>query len=155
MGDFSEHVLFGFLVATLIYFPVGDLMEVEPLTMLAAVSAVFVGSVLPDVDHRKSYVHRSVKAFTSISLGAATFLFLPLGYPQRFGLGIAATLFTYSAFSAVDLEHRGVTHSFSFCITATSGAVIVAVYSIGSAVPGLAMGAGLLSHLLLDREFKL
>lgn len=155
MGEFSEHVLFGFLVAAVLYFQLGDFLSVDATVVLASVAAVFAGSVLPDVDHRRSYVHRSARAFTSILLGALVFLLLPLTFPQRFGLGVAALLLTYSGFSLVKLEHRGLTHSLSFCVTLASLAVVAGVVSMGSAVPGLALATGLISHLVMDRELKL
>ncbi|MFB6190400.1 MAG: metal-dependent hydrolase [Candidatus Nanohaloarchaea archaeon] len=155
MGDFSEHVLFGFLVATLLYYALGEFLVVEPFTMVAATAAVFIGSVLPDIDHKKSYVHRSAKAFTSISAGLAVLALAPLTYTQRFGFSVAAVLLVYASTSSVKLRHRGLTHSASFCLALTAVVAVLGVVFSGSAVPGLALGTGMLSHLLLDREFKL
>jgi membrane-bound metal-dependent hydrolase YbcI (DUF457 family) len=155
MGDFSEHVLFGFLVATLLYYALAEFLVVEPFTMVAATVAVFIGSVLPDIDHKKSYVHRAAKAFTSISAGLAVFAFAPFTYTQRFGFSIAAVLLVYAGISSMELRHRGVTHSASFCLTLTAVVAVLGAAFSSSALPGLALGTGMLSHLLLDQEFKL
>ncbi|MFB6213331.1 MAG: metal-dependent hydrolase [Candidatus Nanohaloarchaea archaeon] len=155
MGDFSEHVLFGFLFAAVSYYFLSSWFFTTPAMMVAAVAAVFVGSVLPDIDHRKSYVHRSAKAFTSISAGISVLLFAPVDYRYRFVLAVIAVLLIYSAIAAVKLRHRGVTHSISFCLAVTAAMAVTGVYAAGSAIPGLALGTGLFSHLLLDRELKL
>lgn len=155
MGDFSEHVLFGFLVATILYYALAEFLVVEPFTMVAATVAVFIGSVLPDIDHKKSYVHRAAKAFASISTGLAVFVLAPFSYKQKFGFSIAAVLFVYAGTSSLKLRHRGVTHSGSFCLILTAVVAVLGAAFSGSAIPGLALGTGMLSHLMLDQEFKL
>lgn len=155
MGDFSEHILFGFLSASVISYIVKGLLVLQPAEALAASLAVVVGAILPDVDHKNSYVHRAVKAFTSIATGVAAVMFLPLPIHQRYVIAAMAFLGVYTSFSLVKIKHRGFTHSISFVAIVTSVAVIASTYLLYSFVPGVALGVGLLSHLVLDTEFKL
>jgi len=155
MGDFSEHILFGFLSASVISYILKGLLVLQPTEALAASLAVVVGAILPDVDHKKSYVHRAVKAFTSIATGISAVIFLQLPIHQRYVIAAMAFLAVYTSFSLVKIRHRGFTHSISFATIVTSIAVIASTYLLYSFVPGLALGVGLASHLLLDGEFKL
>lgn len=155
MGDFSEHILFGFLSASVISYILKGLLVLQPTEALAASLAVVVGAILPDVDHKKSYVHRALKAFTSIATGISAVIFLPLPIHQRYVIAAMAFLAVYTSFSLVKIRHRGFTHSISFATIVTSIAVIASTYLLYSFVPGLALGVGLASHLLLDGEFKL
>jgi len=52
MGDFSEHILFGFLSASVISYILKGLLVLQPTEALAASLAVVVGAILPDVDHK-------------------------------------------------------------------------------------------------------
>lgn len=155
MGDFSEHILFGFLSASVISYVMKGLLVLQPTEALASSLAVVVGAVLPDIDHKNSYVHRAVKAFTSISAGVAAVIFLPLPIHQRYVIAAMAFLGVYTSFSLVKIKHRGFTHSISFLAIVTSVGVIASTYLLFSFIPGLALGIGLLSHLILDTEFKL
>jgi inner membrane protein len=155
MGDFSEHILFGFLSASVISYIVKGLLVLQPVEVLAASLAVVVGAILPDIDHKNSYVHRAVKAFTSIATGIAAVIFLPLPFHQRYVIAAMGFLGVYTSFSLVKIKHRGFTHSISFAAIVTSISVIASTYFIYSFVPGIALGVGLASHLLLDGEFKL
>lgn len=155
MGDFSEHILFGFLSASVISYFVKGLLVLQPTEALAASLAVVVGAVLPDIDHKNSYVHRAVKAFTSIASGVAAVIFLPLPIHQRYVIAAMLFLAVYTSFSLVKIRHRGFTHSISFATIVTSIAVISSTLLLYSFVPGMALGIGLLSHLALDGEFKL
>lgn len=155
MGDFSEHVLFGLLVATVVAFLFQEFSSLGRIESVFSITAVFVGSVIPDIDHKKSYVHRSVKAFTSIVAGVLVIMLFPFSIHINFGFATAIFLGVYSSLSHLTVRHRGVTHTISFCVVTASITVIAAVFTFGSVTPGVAMGIGLGSHLLLDQEFKL
>jgi len=155
MGDFSEHILFGFLSASVISYILKGMLVLQPAEALAASVAVVVGAILPDVDHKKSYVHRAVKAFTSIAAGVSAVIFLPLPIHQRYVIAAMAFLAVYTSFSLVKIRHRGFTHSISFAAIVTSIGVIASTYLLYSFVPGVALGLGIASHLILDGEFKL
>lgn len=154
MGDFSEHVLFGLLTAVLIAFLTKDMFSFNPFESIASVTAVFVGSVLPDVDHKNSYVHRAVKSMVSLVAGSVAF-FLPLPVVQKYLLYITILVTVYWGIGRMKIRHRGFTHSLSFCAIVVSMAVVASVISLGSPVPGVALGVGLFSHLLLDGEIKI
>jgi inner membrane protein len=154
MGDFSEHILFGFLTAVLIAFLTKDMFSFNPFESIASVSAVFVGSVLPDIDHKNSYVHRAVKAVLSLVAASVAF-FLPLSIVQSYGLYIVILVTVYWGIGMMKIRHRGFTHSLSFLAIVASIGIILSVLSLGSPLPGVALGIGLLSHLLLDGEIKI
>ncbi|PSG99114.1 MAG: hypothetical protein BRC29_03230 [Nanohaloarchaea archaeon SW_7_43_1] len=154
MGDFSEHVLFGFLTAVLIAFLTKNMFSFNPFESVASVIAVFMGSVLPDVDHKNSYVHRAAKAVVSL-VSASVVFFLPVSVQYQYLLYVVILLSVYWSIGMMEIRHRGFTHSISFCaMTACTGAT-VSVLTLGSALPGVALGIGLLSHLILDEEFKM
>lgn len=155
MGDFYEHVLFGLLLSAVTAYLLKDVVSLTGAESVMAVIAVFVGSVLPDIDNKNAYVHRAIKAFISIVAGGMIFLLSPVSLTSRFVLGSAALLAVHLSLKLVKIKHRGVTHTISFCTTISSLAVIAGVYLFGSAVPGIALGLGLASHLVLDSEFRL
>lgn len=154
MGDFSEHVLFGLLTATGVAYLAGDLFSLTPAESAVSVLAVFVGSLIPDIDHRNSYVHRAVKSLVAIVAAAAAF-FIPAPLQLRFLVAVLAFLTVHVTVSGMKIRHRGYTHSVSFSLIVASVFTIATVLSMGSAVPGIAFGIGLFSHLVLDGEFKL
>lgn len=155
MGDFNEHVLFGFLMAAVtLYFADGFVVMSSTDTVISAV-AVFVGAVLPDIDHTNSYVHRAVKSFVCVCAGLGLFLLLPLEPSARFAVAATGFLGSYGAISSLKIRHRGFTHSISFCVIVTALVYIGGVLLLSSGLPGVAAGVGLSSHLVMDREFKL
>jgi len=155
MGDFTEHIFFGLFAGALILLFAEDFLTLAPDIATTSVMAVVIGSVLPDIDHKNSYVHRAVRAFLSLSAGALTAFLLPLQLHQRLGLGVIAFVLVFSIFYFKKIRHRGFTHSISFAVMLSSVTVISTVILLASAVPGIALGIGLLSHLVLDKEWKL
>lgn len=155
MGDFTEHILFGFLAAAVTAYILKQNVTLGVGEAITSSLAVLVGSVLPDIDHKKAYVHRAVKSFSSIGLGLATIFFLPLPVRYSFFAGVTVFLLVYLAFSVVKMRHRGFTHSFSFLAIITSISFIGGIYAFSSPAPGIAAGIGLLSHMILDGEFKI
>ena len=154
MGDFSEHILFGLLTATGIAYLAGDLFSLTLAESSVSVLSVFVGSLIPDIDHKNPYVHRAVKALIALALAGLVFL-VPADIGIRFLFAVLAFLSVHIAVSKMKIRHRGFTHSISFSLTAVSLFTIAVVISMGSAIPGIAFGIGVFSHLLLDGEFKL
>jgi inner membrane protein len=155
MGDFTEHVLFGFLTGALVSYFLKQNIALGAPEMAASTLAIVIGSVLPDIDHKNAYVHRAVKAFSSIGAGVFAVVFLPFQIHYNFVVAAAAFLAVYIGFSRIKMEHRGFTHSLSFTAIVSSLAVISSVSLFGSPAPGVATGLGVLSHLALDWEFKL
>lgn len=155
MGDFTEHVLFGFLSAAVVSYFAKDFLALQPVETLAASIAIVIGSVLPDIDHKNSYIHRATKAFLSIGLAIGAIVFLPFSIDVRFSISAGVFLLVYVSISHMRMRHRGFTHSISFCSAASAVATIVSLQLFYSPVPGLAAAVGLFSHLLLDREFKM
>lgn len=155
MGDFKEHVLFGFLTASVVSFFLKGWINLTAGEIVFSVVMLVVGSVLPDIDHKKAYVHRAAKAFASIGSSIAVLLLFPFPIHVNFVFGAASFLLVYTSISSMRITHRGFTHSFSFCTIVVSLTVIASTYLYASIAPGLAIGLGILSHLILDREFKM
>lgn len=154
MGDFSEHILFGLLTATLVGYLTKDLFSLTVSESIVSVLAIFVGSLTPDIDHKNSYIHRAAKALVALALAGVAF-YLPANLGVKYLLAVSVFLLTHLLISNAKIRHRGFTHSISFCLIVGSIFTVVVVMSMGSAIPGLAFGLGLMSHLLLDGEFKL
>lgn len=155
MGNFTQHVVFGLLAASVTMYLLDSYFTLDQTSLALTSVAFIVGSVLPDVDHDKAYAHKGAKVLISLGSAVATVLYAPV--PIHLGLAAAAGVFTftYVAFDSISMSHRGFTHSLSFAAIITSIGVIAAVYLIATPLPGLALMIGTLSHLLLDREFKL
>jgi len=155
MGNFREHVLFGFLSAALVSYFLKDMLVLTPVETAVSCLAVVTGAVLPDIDHKNAYVHRAAKAFFSIGLAVIGIVYLPLPLHLRFAVAAAVFLISYAGFSSIKMKHRGFTHSLAFLIMVSSGVVIGSFYSFASVLPGVAMALGIFSHLALDQEFKI
>lgn len=151
MGDFSEHVLFGFLTAAVAGYVMKSPLSTGFFESLSALLLLFAGSVLPDVDHENSYVHRAVKSFLSIS-AAAAMLLLPVELHYRFAAAVVVFIVAYTGVSRLRPRHRGYLHSVRFAFFASCVVLSATVLVSGSLVPGAAFSLGLFSHLLLDRE---
>lgn len=155
MGDFHEHVLFGFFTASAVSFLLRGYIALDNVELLLSVTMLVIGSVLPDIDHKNSYVHRAAKAFASVGSATLSLVLLPFPVHVNFVFAAAIFLLVYTSISSMKITHRGFTHSVGFCTVVASLTALASSYLYASAVPGLAVGLGIFSHLLLDREFKL
>ena len=155
MGDFREHVLFGFLSAAIVSYFLKDSLVLTPVETMSSSIAVVVGAVLPDIDHKNAYVHRAAKAFFSIGLAVLGIVYLPFPLHVRFAAAAGVFLLSYIAFSSIKMKHRGFTHSVAFLLITSSATVIFSIYNFASPLPGVAMALGIFSHLTLDQEFKM
>jgi membrane-bound metal-dependent hydrolase YbcI (DUF457 family) len=155
MGDFTEHVIFGLLSAAIVAFLLKGNMALTDMEIIASSIAVVIGSVLPDIDHQNAYVHRAVKAFSAI--GAALLSIILLPFPVHVNFVMAAMIFigVYIGFSKIKMKHRGFTHSIIFTVIVSSLSVVAAVILLSSPVPGIAVGLGIFSHLILDQHISL
>lgn len=155
MGDFTEHIFFGLLIASLTAYFTDAWLQISVSETVVSVIAVIAGSVIPDIDHENSYVHRSVKAFASISAGLIVAVLAEAAVHLKFLSGVVVFLATYLLVSALKPRHRSYFHTISFCVSAASIATLASIYLFSSPVPGVAFGVGTGSHLLLDGEFQL
>lgn len=155
MGDFHEHVVFGFLVAAVVSYALQDLVDLTAMEVTASAVMVVVGAILPDIDHKHAYVHRAAQSFASIGAGILVIIYAPL--PIYVGCAAAALVFllVYTGFSRITLTHRGFTHSLSFLVLLSVTAMVSSSHLMASLVPGIALGIGISSHLLLDQHVSL
>lgn len=154
MGDFSEHVLFGASLGTVFFVLTSQYLEYASVEVLAAFMTILIGSVFPDIDLKNSYVFRSTKAFVSILAGAIVFIYANTSVLNRFSFAVSAFLLVITFFRIVPVHHRGLTHTIKFTVILSSLAVIAGVIAIDTAVPGLGLFIGLISHLILDGELR-
>jgi len=154
VSDFYEHLSVGLVLGTLFgsvsYFHYG----LGAGGSVAVFAACSLGSLLPDIDHHNSYIHRAVKTVSSIGSAVAAILLLRTSVLRRLAAGALAGAVVHYTFTELKPPHRGPTHSLAF-----AGLTGIASGMLGSGVGGLAVGgsavAGVLSHLALDRELKL
>ncbi len=154
VSDFYEHLSVGLVLGTLFgsvsYFHYG----LGAGGSVAVFAACGLGSLLPDIDHHNSYIHRAVKTVSSIGSAAAAVLLLRTSVLRRLAAGALAGAVVHYTFTELKPPHRGPTHSLAF-----AGLTGIASGMLGSGIGGLAVGgsavAGVLSHLALDRELKL
>jgi len=140
--------------AALLYLIKGTISLTLSETVISA-SLLFIGSILPDIDHKNSYIHRAVKSGLSISTGILTIVFLPTDIQTKILSGIAGFSIVYLTISKIKMKHRGFTHSFSFAAILSSTAFTLGILFTSSFAPGIALAVGILSHLVLDSELKL
>jgi membrane-bound metal-dependent hydrolase YbcI (DUF457 family) len=155
MGDFTEHVIFGLLSASIVAFLFQGNLNLSEIEIIASSIAVVVGSVLPDIDHQNAYVHRAAKAFTSIGAAVISVTVLPFPIHVNFVVAAMAFLGVYIGFSLIKMKHRGFTHSLIFTLTVCALSVTAALLLVSSPVPGIAVGLGIFSHLILDQHISL
>lgn len=152
MGDFSEHVLFGASLGTVFFVLTSQYIDYASTEVLAAFLTILIGSVLPDIDLKNSYVFRSTKAFVSILAGAIVFIYANTSVLNKFSFAVAAFLLAITFFRIVPVHHRGLTHTIRFAVILSSISVIAGVITVDTALPGIGLFIGLMSHLLLDGE---
>lgn len=155
LGDFSEHVLFGIISALFIMVLAGDVFQLNPTESIVATLGLVAGSVIPDIDHKNSYVHRSIRSVLSLFSGIGTAALSSLEFPVSFLLALLISLLVWFSIGIPGFRHRGFTHSLSFAAITGSLSVIIGSLIFSSLIPGVAVTVGVLSHLTLDREFKL
>lgn len=154
MGNFKEHLLFGLLLAVTIYYSFDSHLALSSLEKSIAAILVLIGSVLPDIDHKKSYVFRATLATLSISTATLTFFLVSSDIQIRFAIAVTIFLITYISISMIKMKHRGFTHTITFTLILTATSTVLTRIFLGNPVLGLGLTTGLLSHLLLDRELK-
>lgn len=152
MGDFSEHVLFGFLAAAVAGYVFKGGVSAGFFESLSGLLLLFVGSVLPDIDHDNSYIHRAIKSFLSISAAVLAFFSSPFKIHQSFVVSVLTLSVVYVGISKIRPRHRGFVHSPRFAVYASAAVISTTVLVFNSLIPGTAFAIGIASHLLLDRE---
>lgn len=154
MGNFKEHLLFGTIIYLLFLYitPVDRILNT--LELLSVLIITLIGSVMPDIDHKNSYVYRASRATLSTGTGIIVFVLSPFEIYESFGIGIVAFTLIYSIVTLPKIKHRGFTHTITFMLIITAISTSLANFAIQSPLIGLSLGIGVFSHLLLDREFK-
>ena len=149
--DYKGHVLVAGGIAAfllVVFFPSAGLAESLLLLLVCCAS-----SLVPDLDHPKSFASRLLNLVAIFSFTAVTIaILLSTGSCQSAGLAFLAISASWLVFSSLARpRHRGITHTVIFSIFYA----IAILLSSQSATLGLFSLAGFLSHLAADLQFKL
>lgn len=141
--NFIEHLILAFAAAHAFNFASG-----QPWT-LPLFAVVFLGAILPDVDHRKTRIFKFVLVAVSAVVFSATYEAMPLENPARVlaaaGVAALAALLVF----ALKPRHRGITHH-PLAAVVFGLAVFALTRDLHAAVNGVIAYA---SHPIADRLF--
>lgn len=150
--NYKQHLLIGAILTVpltlLLYF----YFQLPNTFIYYGLSLGLLSSLLPDIDHSNSKIHKSIKTLTTLTaLIISTKEYIKITTHQMaLVLGTITALTTYILFTLLKPRHRGITHTMTAVIL--TGALTY--YLIG---PYLAIitATGYLSHLLADTEIKI
>lgn len=154
MGNFKEHILFGIITALIAINLLPSNLQLTTTEQLSTIIAVLAGSVMPDIDHKNSYVYRATRATLSTGSGIVALIILPFEITQNFAVSIVTFVIVYALITKPKIKHRGITHTITFMLATTAISTTLIRLSGQNPVIGLGFGIGVSSHLLLDRELK-
>ncbi|NOZ82153.1 MAG: hypothetical protein GXO63_03335 [Candidatus Micrarchaeota archaeon] len=98
-------------------------------------------SLFPDVDTRRSKIHRLLLHVSIVLTGISLLL----------GFGAVPSVFMILWLVAITkLKHRGFLHSFTAAVSLPSVVGLISYYTFGTFLPAVFGFAGYFSHLLLD-----
>jgi membrane-bound metal-dependent hydrolase YbcI (DUF457 family) len=166
MAMFREHIAIGAIVAAVgvavCYFYA---LVTDPLLLVILFLVTTVASFLPDLDSDSGLpFHLIFGTFTVFCTGVALYYTLDAGYGDwrvLLGVPLAAMLFTWIVLGGIFkhfTRHRGMMHSIPAMLIAGLATLIIArdlgQGEIVSTVLAAAVGAGYLSHLVLDELYS-
>lgn len=154
MGNFKEHILFGIITALITINFLPSNLQLTTTEQLTTIIAVLIGSVMPDIDHKNSYVYRATRATLSTGPATAAFIIMPFKITQNFAISIIIFITVYVLITKPKMKHRGITHTITFMLAITAFTTMMIRFYGQNPLLGLGIGLGISSHLLLDREFK-
>lgn len=150
MSSYQTHLIAGISLSFLFYYFIADFLTPTTDVIFISIFFIFLGSVFPDIDHKNSKIHKMVKSFVVLFL---MIIFALLSYPNTTAIVLSSSLVglgTYSFISALKPKHRGVVHSFKFCLASSFLVGIFVYFAFQSIVPGLFFFVSYFSHLILD-----
>ena len=154
MGNFKEHILFGIITSLITIHLLPYELQLTKIEQLTTIIAILIGSVMPDIDHKNSYVYRATRATLSTGSALTVFIIIPFEIVQNFAISIITFIGVFAIITKPKIKHRGITHTLTFLLVLTALSTLTARITNQNPLIGLGLGLGILSHLLLDREFK-
>lgn len=154
MGNFKEHILFGIITSLILLQLYEQKIPLNTIEKISTGITILIGSVLPDIDHKNSYVYRATRATLSITMAILTIILAPFQIYENFAIGLIIFATIYTAITSVKIKHRGLTHTITFLLMITALTTVLARATGQNPLIALGLSLGMLSHLILDREFK-
>jgi inner membrane protein len=152
MPNHYTHLFLGISSAFLLYLILQKALDLNTDLILIIFFVSTISAVFPDIDHRNSKVHRSVKSFIILLFVIYLGIMLYPG-PEIFLLPFLAVAL-YFLFSFVKPRHRGITHSLGFCTLFAFFVGLFSYFFFGSSIPAFFSFVSYLSHLIADRFWK-
>jgi len=173
LPDYDAHALSGIvtyplavLLSSYLSWRLG-LPELTENALVLGYAFYVLGSLLPDLDHPDSVIHRGTKPIVSVSIGSVLYLWSRtlevepafLAPALHWGIGALGALVGWYVFTWLMPRHRGVVHSLLFALIYAIIAFFTVSYGLKLGTgPGLHVGLsaflGYSLHLLLDRSIK-
>ena len=141
--------LFAFFVFLLIFKTLEFVMDFN--TMLFSLLACMFGGLFPDIDSKKSKIHRVFVDFIVIVIAAIIILYAFERFETMLWLLLLWFLLAGVAIQ-LPMKHRGFIHSIWIAIIFGFLIGFIAQTTIGSFVPGFFAFVGYFSHLAIDKR---
>ncbi len=165
MASFNTHISAGVVLggAALIFILSNGLLP-QPKAFLITV-AIAIGSILPDLDSDTSVPFHVASSLLSLAVGALTYSYFKAILSDngeiilRVIIAVLAVKFVISPIIKKMTTHRGIWHSIPAAVIITLGSFLaLQVVDLGMRLRfyiAIALGAGYLSHLVLDEGSSL
>ncbi len=165
MSSFNTHISAGIVlgVATATFLASKEILP-QPGAFLIA-TAVAIGSIMPDLDSDTSVPFHIVSSLLALIIGTLTYIYFKNIMSNngdiilRVIIALLAVKFVISPIIKKLTKHRGIWHSIPAAVIMTLGAFLaLQVVDLGMRLRfyiAVALGAGYLSHLVLDEGVSL
>ena len=165
MPSFNNHISVGAVLGgAALFFIISDKLLPQPEAFLIT-AAIAIGSILPDLDSDTSVPFHIVSSMLSLAVGALTYCYFKDLLSDngeiifRVIIAVLAVKFVISPIIKKLTKHRGIWHSIPATVSVTLGSFL-ALQMIDLTMRmrlyiAVALGAGYLSHLVLDEGISL
>lgn len=152
MPSHYVHLFIGISSAFFLYSILSQFLAFSPELIFLIFLTSSISAVFPDIDHRNSKIHKSVKSFIILIL--VIYLAIKL-YPSNFVLLLPfLALVLYALFSVLKPRHRGITHKFEFAALFSAVIAILSHLYFGSMIPSFFAFVSYSSHIIADKIWK-
>jgi hypothetical protein len=165
MASFNTHISAGIVlgVATATFIAAKEILPQSGAFLVA--TAVTVGAIMPDLDSDTSVPFHIVSSLLALIIGSLTYIYFKNILPDngdiilRVIIAVLAVKFVVSPIIKKMTKHRGIWHSIPAAVIITIGSFLsLQVVDLEMRLRfyiAVALGAGYLSHLVLDEGVSL
>lgn len=165
MASFNTHISAGIVlgVATATFIAAKEILPQSGAFLVA--TAVTVGAIMPDLDSDTSVPFHIVSSLLALIIGSLTYIYFKNIMPDNGGIilrviiAVLAVKFVVSPIIKKMTKHRGIWHSIPAAVIITIGSFLsLQVVDLEMRLRfyiAVALGAGYLSHLVLDEGVSL